>query len=113
MRRLCLSGILLIAIAFLPNGCKTRNVAPAPAPAASASARSIALTGIMTGLGKKRALLEAVLPGEPPRKTHFTLAEGEQEGGIEVLQIDEKAGLVVVRIEGKTMNLSLDKHAAH
>src|SRR5271169_4891622 len=52
------------------------------------------LTGITTILGNKRALLKFTPPvtkaGEQPKEQAFTLAEGQGEGGLEVLEIDEK-----------------------
>src|SRR5947207_5105090 len=69
----------------------------------------IALTGIMTGIGKKRALLEAVMPAKPPeqpKKSFYTLSEGEQEGDIKVLKIDDKAGAVEVNLLGTVTNLT-------
>jgi hypothetical protein len=63
----------------------------------------------MTGLGRKRALLEGVLPAKPPdqpKKSFFTLGEGERDGEIEVLKIDEKAGNVEVNLFGLHTNLT-------
>ena len=73
----------------------------------------ITLTGITTIIGKK-ALMEAPAPpgkpGEPPKtKQCYTLAEGQREGDIEVLQIDEKTGSVKVKNGGQELTLTFDK----
>jgi len=63
----------------------------------------------MTGLGKKRALMETMLPAKPPeqaKKSYPTLGEGERDGEIEVLKIDEKAGSVEVNFFGVRTNLT-------
>src|SRR5947209_11064533 len=57
---------------------------PPPPPAAPEPPKPplppIALTGIMTGIGKKRALLEGTMPAKPPdqpKKSFYTLGEGD------------------------------------
>ena len=65
----------------------------------------ITLTGIITMLGKKRALMKTppppVKPGEPPQgEQYYTVGVGEQDREIEVLEIDEKAGKVKVKYSG-------------
>src|SRR5437899_4284234 len=110
-----LGGILLSAGAYAIaadslspyQGIVDRNVfalkAPPPPPPPPEPPKppvpNITLTGIMKGLGKTRALMEAVLPVKPPeqpKKSFFTLGEGERDGEIEVLKIDAAAGLVEV-----------------
>src|SRR5262249_45052252 len=49
----------------------------------------ITLTGITTILGNKRALMNVQVPGKTAQP--LILAEGQREGEIEVLEIDEKA----------------------
>jgi hypothetical protein len=63
------------------------------------------LTGIL-GFGKTRALLEGWLPA----KQFFSLAQGERDGDIEVLRIDQKTGSVEVRIFGTVTNLSFERN---
>jgi hypothetical protein len=72
----------------------------------------IFLTGITTILGNKRALLKTTppaKPGEPAKEQSFTLGEGQREGDIEVLEIDEKAGTVKVNDYGTIATLDFDK----
>src|SRR5690242_1103292 len=69
---------------------------PPPDPeAAKAPPVKITLTGITTIIGK-RALLKTPPPPSKPGETSkgeqsYILAEGQREGDIEVLEIDEKA----------------------
>ena len=58
----------------------------------------ITLAGITTMLGNKRALLSVAVSNKPPE--NFILTEGQRDGQIEVLQIDEKAGSVKVLNHG-------------
>src|SRR5436853_2071359 len=56
---------------------------------------TVKLTGITTILGYKLALLKIqppLKPGEQPREQTLMLTEGQRDGDIEVLQIDEKTG---------------------
>ena len=70
----------------------------------------ILLTGITTILGNKRALMKmtppVTKPGEQPKEQGFTLAEGERDGGLEVLEIDEKEGTVKVNNYGTVATLN-------
>jgi hypothetical protein len=71
----------------------------------------IMLTGITTILGNKRALLKFTpppKPGDPAKEQAYTLAEGEREGGLEVLEIDEKAGTVKVNNYGTVATLDFE-----
>ena len=78
----------------------------------------IILTGITTILGNKRALMKTqpthAKPGqhEPEKEQSFILTEGQREGDIEVLQIDEKAGSVKVNNSGTVMTLTFEKDGA-
>jgi hypothetical protein len=69
----------------------------------------IMLQGITTILGNKRALLKMQMPpkpGEQPKgEQSFILAEGEREGDVEVLEIDDKTGIVKVKDFGTIMSL--------
>jgi hypothetical protein len=58
----------------------------------------ITLTGITTLLGNKRALLSVQVPNKPLET--YILTEGQRDGEIEILQIDEKAGTVKVSNHG-------------
>lgn len=68
----------------------------------------ITLTGITTLGGLKRAVLQAQAParqGETAKEESHILAEGQREGDIEVLQIDEAAGLVKIQTGGTPLTL--------
>lgn len=58
----------------------------------------ITLSGITTMLGNKRALLSVQIPNKPAE--NYILSEGQRDGEIEVLQIDEHAGTVKVMNHG-------------
>jgi hypothetical protein len=69
----------------------------------------IMLQGITTILGKKRALMKVMTPPKPgakPEDQSFILTEGQRDGDIEVLEIDEKAGIVKVNNSGTITNLN-------
>jgi hypothetical protein len=70
---------------------------------------NIKLTGIITMFGKKQALMKVVLPPKPGVKQEeqsYILAVGQRDGDIEVLDIDEKAGIVKVNDFGTVTNLN-------
>jgi hypothetical protein len=85
---------------------EVRTEEQAPRPAAR-----IRLAGITTILSRKVAILNLQLPAtpsEPATQFSCTLAEGQREGEITVLTIDEKAGRVKVNNYGTEMVLSFD-----
>ncbi len=73
----------------------------------------ITLTGITTILGNKRALMKtppaAVKPGEQPREQSYILSEGQRDGDMEVVQIDEKTGSVKLVYAGTPITLTFEK----
>jgi hypothetical protein len=72
-------------------------------------------TGITTILGNKRALFKVQMPARPPepaKEQAFILTEGQREGQIEVLEIDEKAGSIKFNNFGTIVTLTLDKDGA-
>jgi len=74
----------------------------------------ITLTGITTILGKKLAYMLIQLPPKPgeqakPGPTSFTLSEGERDGEIEVVSIDDKNGSVKVSEFGTITNVTFGK----
>ena len=93
-----------------------RNVfglkAPPPPPDPEANKPpppKILLTGITTILGNKRALMKMTppaTPGAPAKEQSFTLGEGQREGDLEVLEIDENAGTVKVNNFGTVTTLN-------
>jgi hypothetical protein len=81
------------------------NTPPPPSP-------RVFLTGITTVLGNKHALLKTTppaKPGELAKEQAFTLAEGQREGEIEVLEINEIARSVKVNNYGTITTLDFDK----
>lgn len=79
---------------------------------------NITLTGITTVVGKK-ALMEtpppAIKPGTPagtapPGKQFYMLGEGEREGEIEVIAIDEVLGSVKVKNGAQEVTLTFEKN---
>jgi len=76
----------------------------------------VTLNGIITIFRNKRALLETPPPpakpgGPPPTKQYYTLAVGQREGDIEVLEIDEKAWTVKLKNADIVTTLTFDKEA--
>jgi hypothetical protein len=73
----------------------------------------ITLTGITTILGNKRALMilapPNLKPGDTNKETSVILTEGERQGDVEVLQIDEKQWRVKVNNSGTVMTLTFEK----
>jgi hypothetical protein len=83
--------------------------APEPPPG------NITLTGITTILGNKRALLKVSTPPRPPepaKDENLMLTEGQRDGAVEVLEINEKAGSVKVNNGGQIATLTFDKNGA-
>ena len=88
-----------------------------PAEANKPTALKITLTGITTILGNKRVLMKtAPTPGkagaEPKTEQSYILTEGQREGDIEVIEIDEKAGSVKVNNAGTVQTLTFEKDGA-
>lgn len=72
----------------------------------------IILQGIATVLPQKVAIIKVLFPakpGEPAKEQSYLLAEGQRDGGIEVLQVDEKAGSVKVNNSGTVMTVTFEK----
>ena len=71
------------------------------------------LTGITTILGNKRALMKTTppaKPGEPAKEQSFMLGEGQRDGEIEVVQIDEIAGKVKIKAFGSETTLDFENN---
>jgi hypothetical protein len=101
------------------NAITTRNVfglkPPPPPPPDPASikppAPKLFLTGITTILGNKRALLKGTYSpaaGEPAKEQFLMLGEGQRDGNVEVIKIDEKASLVTVDDFGTVTNITFE-----
>ncbi len=88
---------------------------PAQPPNTAQQLPKILLTGITTILGNKLALLKLQPPpakaGEQLKEEPLMLTEGQREGPVEVLQIDEKAGAVRVNNSGTVTTLTFEKDA--
>jgi len=89
---------------------------PPPKPEVNApppQVPKIVLTGITTVLGNKRALMKlqpaAGKPAEAGKDNSLILTEGQREGDIEVIEIDEIAGSVKVNNSGTVMILTFEK----
>jgi hypothetical protein len=93
-----------------------KQAPPPPQPAVTQTPPpQLILTGITTMLGNKLALLKALLPakpGEPAREQSLVLTEGQQEGNIKVLEVNEQAGSVRVNDYGTVMTLTFAKNGA-
>ena len=95
-------------------GLKPPPVAPRPEDNKPPPPK-ITLTGITTILGNKRALMNVAMPAKPPdpaKQKSFILAEGQRDGEIEVLEIDETSGTVKVDDFGTVMVLDINKDGA-
>lgn len=103
------------------QGIVDRNVfglRPPPPPPSNEPVRppapAVALTGITTISGKKLAFMNIQVPpkaGETakPGPQSFMLGEGEREGEIEVLEIDDKGGTVKLNDYGVITNVPFAK----
>ncbi len=113
--RVCLLGVLVLgantyaatattkenpyAKAIVGRNAFSLNAAPLPTivdPPRPPPPR-ITLQGVTTILGRRQVLFKTQMPakpGEPAREMSCVLSEGERQGGIEVVAIDEKAGTV-------------------
>ena len=92
------------------------NLKPPPAPEDNLpppqAPPKILLTGITDILGNKRALLKVQVPaapGKPASEESFILAEGQRDGDIEVLSVDEQNSTVKVNNHGVVQELNFDK----
>jgi hypothetical protein len=86
---------------------------PAPVPA---PLPKLILTGITTILGNKLVLMKALpptnAPGPAAKEESLILTEGQRQGNVEVLSIDEKAGSVRVNNSGTVVTLTFEKDGA-
>ena len=84
---------------------------PAPPPDPEANKPpppKITLTGIYTMGGNKRVLMKVQVPARPPepaKEVPLTLAEGQRDGDVEVLEIDTVARTVKVNNSGTVTSL--------
>lgn len=90
---------------------------PGPEEAPKPPPPPLTLTGITTMLGKKLAFLKSApqpgKPGQPPPTEQFyTLAEGQQDGDLLVMQIDENVQTVKVNYAGTVSTLDFINNGA-
>ena len=74
----------------------------------------VKLTGITTILGNKLALLKVQFPPqprEPAKDKSYILGEGQRDGPIEVLEINEKLDKVKMDNSGTVMEITFEKPA--
>ena len=97
-------------------GLKDPPPPPPPNPDANKPpAPPVTRTGISTIGGIKRAFMTLQLPAKPPepaKAASLMLTEGQRDGEVEVLQIDEKEKIVKVNSYGSITNLSFEKNGA-
>lgn len=89
-----------------------RPVRPVIIQQPAAPLPNILLTGITTILKGKRALLKIQFRAKQPtpaKEQYSILAEGQREGAIEVLEIDERTSHVKVNNSGTVMTLTFPK----
>ena len=90
-----------------PSPARIVDPPPTPRP-------RITLQGVTTMLSRRQVLFKVQMPtkpGEPANETLFVLSEGEREGEIEVLEIDERAGTVRFNNRGSVETLNLKNDA--
>jgi len=75
----------------------------------------ILLQGLTTILGRRQVLFKVqatAKPGQPAKEESYVLTEGERQGEIEVLEIDENAGVVKFNNHGTVEPLNMKDHVA-
>jgi hypothetical protein len=89
--------------ALVPKPKPTPEIVQEPLP-------NVLLTGITTILKKKLALITMQLPKGQPESC--ILGEGERRGEVEVVRIDETAGVVQVTVRGTSLSLDFKANGA-
>src|SRR5262245_9570604 len=117
-----LTAVVPDSVANHYEGIPGRNafgLKPPPKPEANTPPPQIAkivLTGITTILGNKRALMKVhpvgAKPSDQAKENSLILTEGQREGDIEVIEINEDAGSVKVNNAGTIMTLTFEKDGA-
>lgn len=87
---------------------------PPPPPEQTATQQvaqvNIQFTGITTTFGVKKAYFRIPDSQKPGTFLYPCIKEGEREGTIEVVQIDDKTGAVKIRNAGNAMTLTFETH---
>ena len=77
---------------------------------------NVTLTGIMTIFGRKQALFMVQKPPIPGKSADAPesciLTEGQRQGGLEVVEIDQKGALVKVRNDGVVSTITFEARKA-
>jgi hypothetical protein len=81
---------------------------PDPATLAATQQVNITFTGITSFNGVKKAYFRLPDGTKPGQFTYPTIREGERDGALEVITINEKAGSVVVKNAGTPMTLTFE-----
>ena len=71
---------------------------------------NITFTGITSYQGVKKAYFRLPDGTKPGQFTYPTIREGERDGALEVVTINEKAGSVTIKNAGMPMTLTFDTH---
>lgn len=96
------------------DGISTRNVfglrpkvdPPADTNQVSMPKPDFKLTGVAGFGDAKWVLLSKADPGKPPQS--FMMREGDREGSLEIVHVDELANLVQIRNDGALVELTFD-----
>jgi hypothetical protein len=86
-----------------------KDLPPIEVPAPIKPQPKIVLAGIIGGFGPTRALMrgtQPAKPGEQAREQSYTLAVGERDGDVEVVEINEKLRTVKVKVAGMEVPLN-------
>ena len=89
----------------LKSPARPEGPVPLPPP-------KITLQGLTTVLPRPHVLFKVMMPAtssEPAKETAFVLGEGEREGEIQVLEINERAGTVRLLNHGVEQTLALPR----
>jgi hypothetical protein len=80
-------------------------------PAQTTAPSNVQLTGITTMLGTKRVLI-SVTAGKAGKPESYMMREGERQGGLEILEINPKAGTVKINLDGLESTITFSTNAA-
>jgi hypothetical protein len=120
MKRLFIVWASAMAVAAAPNPYENiplRNMfnlvshkpEPPEPPAVIKPAPEYKLAGIAGFGSNKWALISRAYPGKPPEQ--FILRDGEREGALEVLRVDEVANVVRLHNDGSIVELTFSTNA--
>lgn len=83
---------------------------PDPSTLVATQQVNITFTGITSFQGVKKAYFRLPDGTKPGAFVYPTIREGERDGALEVLSINEKAGSVTIKNAGAPMTLTFDTH---